>query len=428
MGILNALEQRLAMGATGATDDKWYQPGGMFYGGGGGLSTKSGSAVSELNAMRLAVVWCCIKILSEDSASLPVHLYRRLKGGGKERAVDHPLYTLMHDQPNSEMNAMQFRETFASHLLAWGNGYAEKEFGRGWLGRDRVVALWPIAPHRVTPRRDQNKQLIYRITMPGGLAPVDLPRRQILHVPGLSYDGIIGYSPIAAAREAIGLGMTLEEYSARYFGNGSHPGIVVSHPGKLGEVAHKTLENSLINSISGLGKAHRLMLLQEAMEVKTIGFDNKDSQFIEAKKYSNIDIGTRIYRIPPHMYGEMDRATYSNIEQQALDYVSKALRPWLVRLEQAWNMSLITDNERGELFYEHLVDGLLRGELKARYDAYAVARSNGWMNGDEIREIENMNPMEGDQGKIYMIQGAMVPITDAGAKWKQVKKVQGDGK
>jgi len=411
LSIIGTLEKRMALGPM---DDSWYYPGGFLYGGGvGGPKTKAGSAVSELNAMKLSIVWCCIKILSEDTASLPLHLYRRLEGGGKERATEHPLYGFLHNEPNPEMTAMSFRETFASHLLSWGNAYAEKEFGRGMVGRDRIVALWPIAPNRVTVFRDDKKQIKYRITIPKGFGPVELPKRQILHAPGLSFDGLVGYSPIAAAREAIGLGMALEEFGALYFGNGTHPSAVVTHEHVLKDP--KAMREALVEVYGGLGNAHRLMLLEDGMDIKNIGIPPEDSQFIETRRLQNIDIGTRVYRLPPQMYGEYDKAsTYASAEQFAIDYVTKTLRSWLVRLEQSYNMNLLSPEERGEYFFEHLVDGLLRGDIKSRYEAYAVGRNNGWLNADEIRELENMNPTEDGQGKIYLIPLNMMPATDAG--------------
>lgn len=414
MGIVSRIERRFAFGSTGATDDKWYHPGGFFYGGGGGVKTKSGSHVSELNAMQLSVVWCCIKILAEDSASLPLHLYRRLPNGGKEKATDHPLYMLMHDQPNQEMTSMQFRETFAAHLLSWGNGYAEKEYGKGWIGRTQVIALWPIGPHRVTPFRDERRQLFYRITMPAGRQNVILPRRQILHAPGLSYDGIIGYSPIAAARESIGLGMSLEEYGELYFGNGTHPGGIVEHPNKLGPDGHKNLRESLAETYSGLGKAHRLMLLEDGMKFQKIGIPNDEAQFLESRKFQNVDIGSRIYRLPPQMYGEYDKAsTYASAEQFSIDYVTRTLRSWLVRLEQAYSMALLTEDERKEYYFEHNLEGLLRGDSAARADFYQKLFGIGGITPNIIAELENWNPI-GPEGDKRFVPLNMIPLEEAG--------------
>ncbi len=393
MSIVEAMEKRMALGPL---DDSWYTPGGSFYGG-TGIATKAGSNVSEMNAMKLAVVWCCIRILSEDTASLPLILYRRIssksgKYGGKERATNHPLYHLMHTQPNPEMSSMTFRESYNAHIVSWGNGYAEKEYGKGLIGRNRIEALWPIAPHRVTPYREK-RQLKYKISMPNGIPNVVLPRKLMLHIPGLSYDGIIGYSPIAAAREAIGMGMALESFGGEYFGNGIHPSIVITHAGTLKNPAD--LRKAINELYSGLGKHHRAMLIEDATKIEKIAIPNNEAQFLETRKFQNVDIGTRIYRVPPYMYGEMDKTAFANVEQQAIDYVTKTLRPWLVRIEQGYNISFLTPEEQKEYFFEHLVDGLLRGDMKSRFEAYSIAKSARIYATNEIREIENRNPIEG---------------------------------
>jgi len=410
MGLVSRIEKRMALGAL---DDSWYSPGGSYYGGASGAKTKSGAAVSEISAMRLAVVWACVRILSEDTASLPLHLYRRLPGGGKERATEHPMYKLLHDQPNPEMTAFSFRESYAAHLVSWGNAYAEKELGTGRVGRDTVLALWPITPNRVTPRRNEKKQIEYRITLGAGKA-VTLPKRNILHTPGLGFDGILGYSPITMLREAIGLGMSLEEYGELYFGQGVNPGVIVSHPGQLNSQTKKNLEESLQTAHAGLGKAHRLLLLEDAMKIEKVKIENKDAQFLESKKYSNIEIGTRIYRLPPQMYGEYDKAsTYASAEQFSLDYVVKTLRPWLVRIEQSYNANLLTEEERKEYFFEHLIDGLMRGDSAARADFYTKLFQVGGITPNQICEIENWNPI-GPDGDKRFVPLNMIPLEDAG--------------
>ena len=394
MSVINSLEKR---SITGALADSWYQPGGFFYGGAGTL-TKSGTRVSELTAMQLSVVWGCVKIISEDCASLPLHLYRRLPNGGKERATDHPLYSLLHDSPNPEMTAFSFREALQSHVLTWGNGYAEIVRGRGILGRNTIRELWPITPNRVTVKRNDQKKLVYHISMAGtGLQDVVLPRENVLHIPGLSFNGLVGYSPIAAHREAIGMGMALNEYGQAYFGDGVNPSVVVSHPGQLKNP--KSFRESLQETYGGLGKAHKLMLLEESMKIERLGIPNGDAQFLETRKYQNVDIGTRIYRLPPQMYGEYDKSsTYASAEQFSIDYVTKTLRSWLVRDEQTLNMMLLSKFERGDYFFEHLVDGLLRGDIQSRYAAYSIAKAARIMTTNEIRALENLNPIEGEDG------------------------------
>jgi len=413
MGILSAIERR---NATAALDDKWYTPGGYFYGGIGG-KTRSGAKVSEFSAMQLAVVWCCIKVIAEDIASLPLHLYKRLPNGGKKRAVDHPLYTLLHDQPNPEMTAFSFRESYAQHILSWGNGYAEKVYGRGLVGRNVVEQLWPITPNRVTPKRDDKKQLVYKITLSNGDSPVVLPKRLILHTPGLGFDGITGYSTIAFFRQCIGLGMALEEYAELYFGNGTHPSAIVTHPNQVKDKA--AMREALTEVYGGLGNAHRLMLLEDNMKFEKVGIPNDEAQFLESRKYSNVDIGTRIYRLPPQMYGEYDKAsTYASAEQFAIDYVTKTLRAWLVRLEQSYNMNLLAPDERREYFWEHNAEGLLRGDAQSRGEFYQKLFAVGGITPNQVAEIENWNPI-GPEGDRRFVPLNMIPLEDAG---KDVKK------
>jgi HK97 family phage portal protein len=412
MGIISGMERRMALGPM---DDSWYAPGGFFYGGGGGLQTKTGTQISETSALQLAIIWCCIKVLSEDSASLPLHLYRRISGGGRERATDNSLYALLHDQPNPEMTAMSFREAYMSHLLSWGNAYAEKVYGRGSVSRAFVEQLWPIPPNRVTPKRDQQNQITYHISMAGtGKPDVILSKEKVLHTPGLSFDGIKGYSPIAYHREAIGLGKALEEFGELYFGQGTHPGVIISHPGKLSPEGHQNLKASLAEAHSGLGKSHRLMLLQEAMKVEKIGIPNDEAQWLESRSYQNIDIGSRIYRLPPQMYGEYDKAsTYASAEQFNIDYVVKTLRSWLVRLEQSFNMSLIPEQYRADLYFEHAIGGLLRGDSAARASFYRELFQVGGITPNQIAEMENWNPI-GPEGDKRFVPLNMVPLDQAG--------------
>ena len=355
-----------------------------------GGSTRSGVSVSEFSALQLSVVWACIKIISEDTASLPLILYKKRKSGGKDRATDDPRYYMMHDQPNPEMTAMSFREAYAAHLLSWGNAYAEKQM----VGNGKPIAIWPITPNRCTPYREQGtRQIRYTISLDDG-GTADLPKSQIIHTPGPGFNGLFGYSPIGMARETIGMGLALEEYGQLYFGNGIHPSFIVSSTTTIKDP--RARREALEEVYGGLGRAHRVMLLEEAEKIEKIGIPNDEAQFLETRKFQNIDIGTRIYRLPPHMYGEFDKSsTYASAEQFSIDYVTKTLRAWLVRLEQSYNSNLLTPAEQGTYFFEHLVDGLLRGDIKSRFEAYSVAKSARIFTTNEIREMENRNPIEG---------------------------------
>jgi HK97 family phage portal protein len=344
-------------------------------------------------------------------------MYAR-KSNGKDKVPGNPLYRLLHDSPNPEMTAMQFRETMMAHVLLWGNGYAEIERD----GMDRIISLWPLPPNKVQVYRDDSAELYYEVTpdKPSEEKRV-LRKRQVLHVPGLSFNGIIGYSPIAKLRESYGLAMAMEEFGARFFGSGTHPGLVVSHPGKLGKQAHENLDRSLAETYAGLGKSHRILLLEEAMKVEKIGIAPEEAQFLESRKFQIAEI-CRAFRVPLHMVNELDRATFSNIEHQSLEFVMHCIRPWLVRLEQAYNMQLLnTDLERRRYFWEHLIDGLLRGDIKSRYDAYAIGRQWGWLSADDIRELENMNPLPDGRGEVYLTPMNM-SVIGSGGEIEQAEK------
>lgn len=399
MGIFNKLLNQST--TTLSNPSQWFL--NMF----GGAQTHTGVRVTELSAMQSTAVAACVRVLSESVASLPLLTYQRLPEGGKQRAPNQPLYTLLHDIGNPEMSAFTLRETMQLHLSLWGNAYAEKEIDGG----GRVRALWPLRPDRVQVWRDkETKQIKYTITIDGEQRT--LPKWRVFHIPGLGFDGLVGLSPIGMAREAIGLSLATEEFGSRFFGNGTHFGGFLEHPNKLSEQAYDRLKRS-IDDKSGLTEAHRLKILEEGMTFKQIGIPPEDAQFLETRKYQLNEIA-RIYRIPPHMIGDLDRATFSNVEQQSIDFVVHSLRPWLVRWEQAGNMQLLSKDSRKIYFIEHLIDGLLRGDQKSRYDAYAVGRQNGWLSANDVREMENMNPIDG--GDEYSMNGNMIPIDSKGGE------------
>lgn len=357
--------------------------------------------------MQTSAVFACVRVLSETVASLPLRVYQRLPTGGKTRAPTHPLYSVLHDIANPEMSAFTLRETLMVHLTLWGNAYAEIEYDAG----GRVRSLWPIPPDRVQVQRDdRTKELKYTLILPDGLQRT-LLAWQVLHIPGIGFNGLVGMSPIAAARQSIGLAVATETFGAKFFGSGTNVGGIAKHPGKLTEQGSKNLRASVNETYSGLGNSHRIMLLEEGMDFEKIGIPPEDAQFLETRKFQLNEIA-RIYRVPPHMIGDLERATFSNVEQQSIDFVVHTVRPWLVRWEQAINMKLFTQSERRRFFAEHLVDGLLRGDIKSRYDAYAVGRQNGWLSANDIREMENMNPIEG--GDVYLVNGNMLPADQAG--------------
>jgi len=354
----------------------------------GGASTYTGRQVGPADALRFPAVYACVHILADSIASLPLITYRRLEGGGKERADGHRLYPLLHDAPNPEMTAMEWRQTMTAHRALWGNAYSEIEFDNA----GRVVGLWPLRPDRMQVQRDRGtKRLVYRYTLDN--EQVELRSEQVFHWRGLAPDGIYGYSPIGLAREAVGLGLATEEYAARFFGNDATPGGVLEVKGKLSEAAQRNLKASWEASHRGLDKAQRIAVLEEGVTWKSIGMPARDAQFLEQRKYQVNEIA-RIFRVPLHMVADLDRATFANIEHQGLEFVVHTLRSYLVSFEQRANNQLLSSDHRGTYFVEHLVDGLLRGDTRARYGAYAVGW-NRWLVTNEIRAAENLNPLPG---------------------------------
>ena len=379
-------------------------------------STASGKAVNERSAMQMSAVYACVRILSESVASLPLHMYFYNDTGGKEKALTHPLYGILHDEPNPEMSAFSFRETLMTHLLLWGNGYAQVIRN----GRGEVVALYPLMPDRMTVDRDSRGRLFYEYTRSdgdartlGGKSSVTLAASDVLHIPGLGFDGLVGYSPIAMAKQAIGMGLACDEYGASFFQNGAQPGGVLEHPGVVKDP--KRVRESWNAIYQGSANAHRVAVLEEGMEYKPISISPEQAQFLQTRKFQ-IDEIARIFRVPPHMVGDLDKSSFSNIEQQSLEFVKYTLAPWITRWEQSIHRALLLPSEKQCFFVRFNVEGLLRGDYKSRMDGYAVARQNGWMSANDIRELENLDriPAE-DGGDFFLINGNMTRLADAGA-------------
>lgn len=376
-----------------------------------GYETASGRKITALGSLQNTAVFACARILAESEASLPLILYQRLERG-KERATGHGLFDVLHTLANPEMTSVELRETLMGHLVLWGNAYAEIQRRGG-----RVVALWPLRPDRVDIRRMPSGELAYVVTMGDPLErdpeQAVLPWANVMHIKGLGYDGVKGYSPISLARQAVGLALATEEFGARFFGNGARPGVVLEHPGLLNDKAHERLKTSWEGRHQGLENSHRVAILEEGMKLHEVGIPPEDAQFLETRKFQVTEIA-RLFRVPPHMLADLERATFSNIEQQSLDFVIHSLRPWLVRWEQAISRDLLTPAERRQgYFAEHLIDALLRGDIVARYQSYAQGRQNGWLSANDIREMENMNPVPG--GDVYLVPLNMIPAEQAAA-------------
>jgi HK97 family phage portal protein len=373
-----------------------------------GIQSNAGVNISEYNAMTSTAVYACVRVLSETIASLPLPLYRRLERG-KEKATYHPLYFLLHDMPNPDMTSFTFRETLMSHLLLWGNAYAQVIRD----GKGNISELWPLLPDRMSVERDLiSGQLVYKYSKDG--QQILLKQEEVLHIPGLGFDGIKGYSPIHMAREAVGLALATEEFGSRFFANGARPGGILEHPGVVKDP--EKLRKSWEEVYKGVKNFHKIAVLEEGMKYHEIGIPPEDAQFLETRKFQLNEI-CRIFRVPPHLVGDLERATFSNIEHQSIEFVVHAVRPWLVRWEQAITKCLLREGERKMYFPKFTVDGLLRRDFKARMEGYAIGRQNGWLSANDIRELEDMNPIPEEQGgDIYLVNGNMIPAKSAGEK------------
>ena len=365
------------------------------------------SNVNEFTAMQMTAVYSCVRVLSETLAGLPLHLYKRESSNSKEKAKDHPLYFLLHDEPNDEMTSFVFRETLMTHLLLWGNAYGQIIRN----GRGEVTGLYPLMPNKMTVMRGEDGEIFYKYRHK--YEDVYLSKEDVFHIPGLGFDGLIGYSPIAMAKNAIGMAMACEEYGASFFQNGAQPGGVLEHPGIIKDP--ERVRASWNAAFQGPQNANKVAVLEEGMKYQPIAIAPSEAQFLETRKFQLNEIA-RIFRIPPHMIGDLEKSSFSNIEQQSLEFVKYTLDPWVLRWEQSLERALLTRKEKESYFIKFNVDGLLRGDYQSRMNGYAVGRQNGWMSANDIRELENLDriPTE-DGGDLYLVNGNMLPLEKAGS-------------
>ena len=376
--------------------------------------SSSGKRVNERSAMQMTAVYSCVRILSEAIASLPVHVYKYNDSGGKEKALDHPLYFLLHDEPNPEMTSFAFRETLMTHLLLWGNAYAQIIRN----GKGDVIGLYPLMPDRMTVDRDEKGHLYYQYRMSQDDAQtmkgqtVILQPKDVLHIPGLGFDGLVGYSPIAMAKNAIGLAIAAEEYGSKFYANGAAPSGVLEHPGTIKDPAR--LRESWTQTFGGSSNSNKVAVLEEGMKYTPISISPNEAQFLETRKFQINEIA-RIFRVPPHMVGDLEKSSFSNIEQQSLEFVKYTLDPWVSRWEQNMMRSLLAADEKATYFIKFNVDGLLRGDYQSRMNGYAIGRQNGWMSANDIRELENLDRIPTELGgDLYLVNGNLCKLQDAG--------------
>lgn len=385
----------------------------------GGISA-SGKRVNENSAMQVTAVYACVRVIAETIASLPLQVFKHTDMG-KEKAIAHALYRLLHDEPNPDMTSFVFRETLMSHLLLFGNAYAQILRN----GKGEVTALYPLMPDQMAVNRASNGQLYYTYTKisdanfkarnaQSGIQ-YNLKPSEVLHIPGMGFDGLIGYSPIKMAKDAIGAAMSCEEYGAKFFANGARPGGLLEHPGVLKNP--DKIRESWNNLFKGSGNSHQIAVLEEGLQYKSIGISPNEAQFLETRRFQINEIA-RIFRVPLHMIGDLERATFSNIENQSLEFVKYTIDPWVVRWEQSIQKSLFSETEKSEYFVKFNVDGLLRGDYESRMKGYATGIQNGFLSINDVRSLENLNLVSVEEGgNLHLINGNMAKLKDAGSAY-----------
>jgi HK97 family phage portal protein len=357
------------------------------------------------SALMIATFWDCVRVLAEGVASLPLLLYRRLPGGGKDRATDHEMYPVLHDAPNPSMTSFVWRELMMSHLAVWGNAYNEKAYSPS--GR---LQLWPIRPDRIEPRWGRDGEKLYDYLSPLGTRSTLRPG-SVFHIPGLSPTGLKGYSPVELHRKTLRTHNAARDFGESTFRNNARPALVLSHPKTLSEGAITRLAGQM-DELRGSGNAGKTVIMEEGLTMDQVGIPPKDAQYIETRVHEAREI-QKMFRMQPHKVGDLERATFSNIEEQNLEHVTDTLRPWMVRIEQEIKLQLLYDEP--DIFAEHLVDGLLRGSAKNRAEALSIRWQHANLNGDEWREIENENPLPDGLGQRYYAPVNYAPVDAAPA-------------
>lgn len=391
MGILNRI--RHVLNSWGGDNDEYTQKflmGEDVY-----EIARAPDYVNYLTAMRFSAVFSCCRVLAETHASVPAMLYRKKPTGEREASSDLAIYDILHNKPNDEMSPFNYKEACMMALNLGGNSVSERLVNR----RGELVGLYPYQWHKVCIDREKDtKKLIYKVS--DGVTTTTLQRSQVFHVPGLSYDGIVGLSPIEYAASAITLGKSYEQFGVNFYKNGANSSGAFKFPGELKEEAFKRLKKELKQNYAGLKNTGTPMILEGGGSFEPFTIKPADAQLIENKKFQIEDIA-RIYRVPLHLIQNLDRATNNNIEHQSLEFIMYTMLPWFKRWEENINMQLLTPAERMAGFYvEFKIDGLLRGDTKSRAEAYAIGRQWGWLCVNDIRRLENTNPIP--NGDIYL--------------------------
>ncbi|MCL1878005.1 MAG: phage portal protein [Defluviitaleaceae bacterium] len=388
---------------------------------GGSLSflfggTNAGKVVNEYTAMQTTAVYACVRLLAESLAGLPLHIYEYENDGKQKRVTDHPLPYLLQNEPNPEMSGFIWRETLMGHLLIFGNAFSQIVRN----GRGRILGLYPLLPNKMKVGRAPNGEIIYTYQRDSEESRLNtkqenivLRQHEVLHIPGLSFDGLIGYSPIAVAKNAIGMALATEEYGAAFFANGATPSGILEHPGVVKDP--KAVRESWNAAYGGNGNSHRVAVLEDGMKFNQISIPPEQAQFLQTRRFQINEIA-RLFHVPPHMIGDLEKSSFNNIECQSMEFVKYSLNPWVIRWEQAMQQSLLLPSEKQKYFIKFNVDGLLRGDYGRRMAGYATARQNGWMSANEIRALEGFNQIPAELGgDLFLVNGNMCKLANAGA-------------
>lgn len=389
----------------------------------GAILSKVGIHINAKNALQTTAVFACVRLLSESIASLPLFLYRKTETG-KEKATDDPLYGVLHDVPNPETDSFQFRQAFVANMLIYGRGYAEVV--RNNAGQ--IVQMWNITTPYVRVQRNTETQELEYVVTPSGKERFVLRKDQIFRVDWFSMDTLNAFKPLELAQNAIGLGEAAEEFASNYFRNGANVGGLIEYPEVIDDNQAERFRKDVRTAYEGLSNTARLMFLEQGSKFQKVSNTPEESQMLETRKFQVEEVA-RFYNVPPHMVGDLDHATFSNIEQMSLNYVIYTLRPYLVRIEKAITAQLLTPQEQTTYFPKFSVDALLRGSYLARMQGYAQARQNGWMNANEIRDLEDMDSIPDDQGgNAYLANGALRSISALAAAPAESTKSGGENK
>lgn len=363
-------------------DDFWYDGSAD-----NGPPATSGIVVNPSTAMQNAAVIACVKVLAESLAQLPLETYKKnLETNTKELDYKNPVYYILKCKPNNFMTKFEWIEVMMYHLCLRGNSY--NLIIPGKLGaRNQFI---PLNPDNMNPKLNEDYSITYEYTKMGG--KIEQYRQdEILHVKALSDNGLKGINPIEMYKNIIGTALATEMYAARFFKNDAKPGGVLQHPGTLGPDAAKTLRRTWMQQHGGVDNAHNIAILEEGMTFNPVGMTNQDAQFLESRRFGLADIA-RIFRVPQHMIGELERSTNNNITQQSEDFVINTLGPWGVRIENAINITLFEDESNYVKFnFNHL----LRGDMFTRFRSHALALQNAFMTKNEVRDVEDLNPLPG---------------------------------